>query len=116
MIRLKRAHEPPDPSDGVRILVDRSWPRGVKKEKLQATFWMKEAAPGPELLKWFDHDPAKWKEFRERYLKELEEPRSRKALHDIAAAARKGTITLVHGAKDADHTPALVLKEAIEAL
>ena len=90
MIRLKRAYDPVEESDGVRILVDRLWPRGIKKEKLQATFWMKDAAPSTELRKWFHRDPDQWEEFRARYLRELKRPEARKALHDIAEAAQKG--------------------------
>jgi uncharacterized protein YeaO (DUF488 family) len=116
VIKIKRAYDPPDPKDGVRILVDRIWPRGVKKEKLAATFWMKDAAPSTELRKWFDHEPAKWDEFRKRYRNELERPEAKKALHDIADAARKGSVTLVYGAKDPEHNQAAVLKEIIDAM
>ncbi|HLI80098.1 MAG TPA: DUF488 family protein [Candidatus Binataceae bacterium] len=117
MIRLKRAYVPVEKGDGVRILVDRLWPRGIKKEKLQATFWMKDAAPSDELRKWFHSgDTANWKEFRARYLKELKRPEAQKALHDIAQAAKKGTVTLVYGAKDEKHNQAAVLKEVIESM
>ena len=117
MIKLKRAYEPVEKSDGVRILVDRLWPRGIKKEKLQATFWMKEVAPSNELRKWFhSRDNANWKEFRARYLKELKHPEAQKALHDIADAAKKSAVTLVYGAKDEKHNQAVVLKEAIESI
>jgi uncharacterized protein YeaO (DUF488 family) len=115
MIKLKRAYEAVEKSDGVRILVDRLWPRGLKKEKLQATFWMKDAAPSDDLRKWF-HGGGDWKEFRARYLKELKRPEAQKALHDIADAAKKGTVTLVYGAKDPEHNQAAVLKEIIEKM
>jgi uncharacterized protein YeaO (DUF488 family) len=116
MIKLKRAYDPVEKNDGLRILVDRLWPRGLKKEKLQATFWMKDAAPSTELRQWFHSGAGDWKEFRARYLKELERPEARKALHDIAQAAKKGTVTLVYGAKDPEHNQATVLKEVIETM
>ncbi len=116
MIRLKRAYDPVEKSDGVRILVDRLWPRGIKKEKLQATFWMKEVAPSTELRQWFHGDSGNWNEFRARYLKELKRVEAQKALHDIAEAAKNGTVTLVYGAKDEKHNQAVVLKEVIESM
>jgi uncharacterized protein YeaO (DUF488 family) len=116
LVRIKRAYEPPEKSDGMRILVDRVWPRGIKKEKLQTTLWMKEAAPSDELRKWFAHDPKKWEEFRKRYLKELERPEAREMLHEIARTAKKGTVTLVYSARDERHNQAVVLKQAIDAL
>jgi len=115
MIKLKRAYDPLEKTDGVRILVDRLWPRGIRKEKLQATFWMKDAAPSDELRKWF-HGGGDWKEFRARYLKELKRPGAQTALHDIALAAKKSTITLVYGAKDPERNQAAVLKEVIERM
>src|SRR5690242_9416790 len=116
VVRIKRAYEAPDKSDGMRILVDRVWPRGMKKDKLQTTLWLKDAAPSDELRKWFDHDPAKWEEFRRRYLNELERPQAREMLNQLARTARKSTVTLVYSAKDERHNQALVLKEAIDQL
>ena len=117
MIKLKRAYDPVEKSDGVGILVDRLWPRGIKKEKLQATFWMKDAAPSDELRKWFHSgDKADWKEFHSRYLKELKRPEAQKALHDIAEAAKQSTVTLVYGAKDETRNQAVILKEVIESM
>ena len=116
MIKLKRAYDPVEKSDGVRILVDRLWPRGIKKEKLQATFWMKDAAPSDALRKWFHADTGDWKEFRARYLKELKRPDAQKALHDIAEVAKKGTVTLVYGAKDPEHNQAALLKEVLDKM
>ena len=116
MIKLKRAYEPPEKSDGVRILVDRLWPRGIKKEKLQATFWMKDAAPSDDLRKWFHGDSGDWQEFRARYLEELKRPEAQQVLNDIAQAAKKGAVTLVYGAKDPEHNQAAVLKEIIEKM
>jgi len=116
MIKLKRAYDPVEKSDGVRILVDRLWPRGIKKEKLQATFWMKDAAPSDELRKWFHAHPEQWDEFHTRYLKELERPAAQQALADIAQAAKKGTVTLVYGAKNNKRNQAVILKEVIESI
>ncbi len=116
MVRIKRAYEPPEKSDGMRILVDRIWPRGIKKEKLQTTLWMKEAAPSDELRQWFGHDPKKWDEFRKRYFKELERAQAREMLQEIARSAKKGTVTLVYSARDERHNQAVVLKQAIDAL
>jgi uncharacterized protein YeaO (DUF488 family) len=116
MIRIKRAYEAPAKSDGVRILVDRLWPRGVRKESLDIAFWMKELAPSDALRKWFGHDPGKWDEFRKRYLKELKRPEAVSLLREIAETARKGTVTLVYSAKDEQHNQAVVLKDALESL
>lgn len=115
MIRLKRAYDPIEKSDGVRILVDRLWPRRIKKENLQATFWMKDAAPSDVLRKWF-HGGGDWKEFRARYLKELQRPEAQKALRDIAQAAKQGSVTLSYGAKDETRNRAVILKELIAAM
>ncbi len=71
-IRIKRVYEPADPQDGIRVLVDRVWPRGMTKERVQADFWLKDAAPGTELRKWYCHDPLKWDEFRKLYYQELD--------------------------------------------
>src|SRR5665213_523721 len=100
-IKIKRVYEKPDQTDGVRILVDRLWPRGLTKEKAALDLWLKDIAPTTELRKWFNHEPEKWKEFIKKYLKELkgnEEPVS--ILKDYL---KKGQVTLVHAAKDEDH-------------
>lgn len=109
LILLKRAYEPPEPSDGFRILVDRLWPRGVSKSSAQIDFWLKDIAPSPTLRKWFDHDPLKWAEFRERYFLELR--RNPEAVEALAAQVRRGVVTLVYGAKDSEHNQAVALKE-----
>lgn len=116
MIRLKRAYDPPEKNDGVRILVDRLWPRGITKEALKATSWMRELGPSNELRKWFGHDPDKWEEFRKRYCRELKRPAARALLREIAARARTGTVTLVYSARDEQHNQTVVLKEAVELL
>ena len=107
-IPVRRAYDPPAPGDGARILVDRLWPRGLKKEKLQLAAWLKEAAPSEKLRKWFNHDPAKWKEFQKRYFAELE--KNPNAWQPLLDTARKEKITLLFGAKDTEHNNAVALK------
>ena len=112
MIKLKRAYEPASAGDGARFLVDRLWPRGVKKESLKIDAWLKDAAPSDGLRRWFGHDPEKWTEFRRRYAAELEgKPES---WEPIARANRQGAVTLVYGAHDMEHNDAVALKEYIE--
>ncbi|HOF42165.1 MAG TPA: DUF488 family protein [Candidatus Hydrogenedentes bacterium] len=111
-IQIKRAYEKPSGADGVRILVDHLWPRGVGKEDLKLDRWTREIAPSNELRQWFQHELAKWPEFRRRFLAELK-PKT-KELQALVAFARKGTLTLVFAAKDAEHCNAQVLKELIE--
>lgn len=112
-IRLKRAYDPSQKEDGARFLVDRLWPRGIKKEKLPLRGWIKDVAPSSELRKWFGHDPGKWEEFRRRYLSELES--HPQALQPIQQAIRKGPVTLVYSAKDPKHNNAVVLAEFLKA-
>lgn len=114
-IVLKRAYEKPVPSDGNRVLVDRLWPRGVKKDDARIDYWMKELAPSDELRKWFHARPSMWLAFRERYLLELRRPEAEKAiaaLHKLAAEKRR--LTLVFASKDEQHNNAAVLKELLE--
>lgn len=110
-LRLKRAYDPPAPSDGVRILVDRLWPRGVSKEKASLDEWEKDIAPSTELRKWFGHDPARWAEFQRRYRAELQE--HAEILKHIRALAKSHTVTLVYSAHDEDHNDAVVLKDVL---
>lgn len=112
MISLKRAYEPAEAGDGRRFLVERLWPRGVKKENLRIDDWLKEVAPSTELRKWFSHDPAKWKEFRRRYVAELNDRQD--TLQPLLEAARQGKITLVYSSHDQEHNNAVVLKEYLE--
>ena len=112
-IRIKRAYEEPDREDGTRILVDRLWPRGLTKEKARVDLWLKEVAPSTELRKWFAHDPAKWTEFRTRYLDELK--RNKEPLSLLRQEASKGTLTLVYGAKDQEHNEAVILQRLLTA-
>jgi uncharacterized protein YeaO (DUF488 family) len=98
MVAIKRAYDPPSRGDGMRILVDRLWPRGLKKETAHIDRWMREIAPSNELRRFFDHDPSRWKEFRKHYRRELRRPQVKPLLDDLLASARKEKLTLVYGA------------------
>lgn len=112
-VRLKRAYEAADESDGTRILVDRLWPRGVKKVDAAIDHWAKDIAPSTELRKWFGHDPDRWQEFRARYGAEVKaHPEQLDELKDLA---RRGTITLVYSAHDQVHNDAVALREFLLA-
>lgn len=112
MIKLKRIYDTPSPDDGVRVLVDRLWPRGIKKENAKIDAWEKSLAPTTELRKWFGHDVEKWDEFRERYAKELVDNPS---FADFAEKiSKEAVVTLLFGAKDTIHNNAVVLKDVIE--
>lgn len=108
MIRIKRAYDPPEASDGPRFLVDRLWPRGVTKARLQIEAWLKDLAPSNQLRKWFSHDPAKWDEFQRRYSVELDA--KPEVLQALQKAARRGSITLLYGAHDTEHNNAVTLR------
>lgn len=111
MINLKRVYEDPSPKDGLRVLVDRLWPRGLTKERAAVDLWLKDVAPSTELRKWFGHDPAKWKQFQIRYRKELQE--KKEILKDLKQKSKGHTVTLVYGARDEEHNEALVLKQIL---
>ena len=113
-IALKRAYDAPSDDDGRRILVDRLWPRGLKRETARIDDWLKDIAPSHELRKWFDHDPEKWEAFRGRYRAELDSEASLKTLVQIAELASMEKVTLLYAAKDERHNNAVVLKVAIE--
>ena len=114
MIRISRVYDGPV-ADGSRLmLIDRLWPRGVRKTALRHDAWLKDVAPSPELRRWFDHDPARWAEFRRRYRHELRG--NRDALTPLLDAAAAGDLTLLFAARDADHNHAIVLKEYLEEL
>ena len=110
-IMLKRAYERPAEDDGTRILVDRLWPRGVKKEDAAIERWAKDLSPSTELRKWFGHDPARWREFRRRFAAELR--RHPDQLKELRALARRAPITLVYAARDEAHNDAVVLREVL---
>jgi uncharacterized protein YeaO (DUF488 family) len=112
VIRLKRVYEEEAADDGTRFLVERLWPRGVKKESLHIDGWLKEAGPSTELRKWFSHDPAKWAEFRRRYFAELDH--NTEAWAPIREAARRGKVTLLYSSHDGEHNNAVALKEYVE--
>lgn len=113
MIKIKRAYEEPSKSDGKRFLVDRLWPRGVTKEKLAATAWLKDVAPSNELRQWYHHDPSEWGQFRRRYFGELEA--GPQAWQPLVEAASKGTVTLLYSAKHTENNNAVALKEFLES-
>ena len=112
MIRIKRTYDPPARGDGRRILVERLWPRGMKKEALAADAWMKEVAPSTELRKWFDHRVERWEEFRRRYRDELNADRG--IWEPILEASRRRTVTLLYSAHDTLHNGAVVLRDYLE--
>ena len=114
MIAIKQAYDPSSRTDGARILVDRLWPRGVKKEELHVEEWMRELGPTDELRRFFGHDPARWQEFRRRYLAELKRPEAKVLLDRLENVARDGTLTLVYGARDEKHNEAVVLKKLLD--
>ncbi len=113
MVRIKRAYEPPAPTDGRRVLVDRLWPRGLKKEDASLDDWAKALAPSDELRRWFAHEPAKFDEFAARYLAELSGEEARAKLRELERQAKTETVTLVFAAKDEAHNNAVVLRELL---
>jgi len=108
-VAIKRAYDAPDPKDGYRVLVDRLWPSGIKKENAEIDLWLKEVAPSTKLRTWFGHDPAKWEEFKKKYEDELKDNETWEELQILAKA--KAKITLVYAAKDEEHNQAVVLAE-----
>lgn len=112
MLKLKRAYEPAAREDGRRFLVERLWPRGVKKSTLHLDAWLKDIAPSPELRKWFSHDPRKWIEFQKRYRRELKQHPD--VCDQIVQAARQGTVTLVYAARDPERNSAAVLRDYLK--
>jgi uncharacterized protein YeaO (DUF488 family) len=108
-MKIKRVYDKPETEDGTRILVDRLWPRGLTKEKACVDLWLKDIAPSTELRKWFDHDPEKWDEFRERYLLELKNNKEQFDLLD--EQLKNGKVTLVYAARDEEHNEARVIRD-----
>ena len=111
-IKIKRVYDKPAKSDGYRVLIDRIWPRGLTKSDARIDEWLKEIASSTGLRKWFNHDPAKWEQFKKKYAAELKE--HREELEKLARESRKRTVTLVFGAKDTAHSNAMALKEYLE--
>ena len=114
MVRIKRVYDEPDRQDGLRILVDRVWPRGLKKTAARIDAWRWDLAPTAALRKWFRHDPKKWEEFQRRYRDELEARGKLEELQELAERAERETITLLFGARDEAHNNAVVLKALLE--
>jgi len=112
VFKTKRVYEPASSTDGTRFLVDRLWPRGIKKEALGMKAWLKDVAPSLELRKWFSHDPDKWEEFQKRYQAELKANPA--AWKPIREAAKQGDVTLLYSARDMEHNSALLLKAFLE--
>ncbi len=110
-IKIKRIYDPLHEKDGFRILVDRLWPRGIKKENAQVDHWMKTVAPSTELRKWFAHDPAKWKSFQKKYKEELKKTDALEELKSYSKKYKK--ITLLYAAKDEQHNHAVVLQQLL---
>ena len=113
MIKIKRIYESPTPSsgDGKRVLIDRLWPRGLRKDEVVVDGWMKEIAPSNQLRKWFGHDPAKWEEFKKRYWRELED--KKEFLEQLKKDAKGGTLTILYSARDTEHNNAVALEELL---
>jgi uncharacterized protein YeaO (DUF488 family) len=112
-IRVKRVYEAPSPDDGTRVLVDRLWPRGLGKEKAHVDLWLKELAPSTELRKWFNHEPAKWAEFQQRYRQELDQQPG--ALGRLEELIDRGPVTLLFGAKEERYNDAVALRTFVLA-
>jgi uncharacterized protein YeaO (DUF488 family) len=110
-VRLKRAYEPAAPEDGVRVLVDRLWPRGLRKADAAIDCWMKDIAPSTQLRQWFGHEPERWPEFRRRYSRELQQRAA--AVEELRELARGGRVTLVFAAHDEVHNDAILLRDAL---
>lgn len=109
MFRTKRIHEPAADEDGTRVLVDRVWPRGVRKADAAVDHWLKDASPSPELRKWFGHDPARFEAFAARYREELDQ--APEAIQQLRELSARGTVTLLYGARDPEHNQARVLAQ-----
>ena len=113
MVRLKRAYARPESKDGWRVLVERLWPRGLRKDEAQLDAWLKDVAPSDSLRKWFGHDPERFAEFERRYLRELQSPDARAAVEELVRRAASGTVTLVYSAHDEEHNNAVVLGKLV---
>ena len=114
MVKVKRIYEPPSTDDGKRILIDRLWPRGMKKEEARIDEWLKEISPSSELRKWYSHDPAKWPEFKKRYRAEIIKETG--LLKRIKNEGKKGTVTLLFSTKELELNNAVALKEILEGI
>jgi len=113
MIKIKRIYEEATPDDGARILVDRVWPRGISKDNAAIQNWFKDLAPSEKLRKWYDHDPEKWKKFRQRYRAELQAREKELVMRRLATLSRERPVTLVYAARDRNHNNAVALRDFI---
>ncbi|MDP2605956.1 MAG: DUF488 family protein [Deltaproteobacteria bacterium] len=113
MIKIRRVYEPPDQNEGILFLVDRLWPRGLTKEALRLNGWVKEVAPSDALRRWFEHKPERWTVFQTRYFAELDQ--KREAWEPMLQAARRGNVTLLFGARDAERNNAVALRDYLMA-
>ncbi len=113
MIKLKRVYDKKEPHDGTRFLVERLWPRGVRKTDVHMDTWQKDAGPSDHLRKWFSHDPAKWPDFQQKYFAELDQHPD--VWQPILDAAEHGTVTLLYSSHDTEHNNAVALKSFLEA-
>ena len=113
MIRVKRVYDEPARGDGLRVLVDRLWPRGLSKERAKVDVWLKDVAPSHELRRWFHHDPTRWSEFEARYRAEL--AARKEPLDLLREKSRKRIVTLLYGARDPERNQAIVLKRLLES-
>lgn len=111
-VGLKRAYEHPSRGDGMRVLVDRFWPRGLSKDELEVDLWLKDAAPSDALRRWYGHTPSRWESFAAKYRAELAQRAD--LLHLLDELRRRGRITLLYGARDTDHNNAVVLRDVLE--
>lgn len=106
-MQVKRVYEPPSGDDGIRVLVDRLWPRGLSKPRAAVDLWLKDLAPSVRLRRWFNHDPSRWAEFKQRYAEELDAKKA--AVAALLGATRRGRVTLLFGARDHEHNNAVAL-------
>jgi len=113
-IQTKRVYDPFDKKEGIRVLVDRVWPRGMTKERLQADLWLKDAAPSTALRKWYGHDRSRWEEFMNRYFSELNA--KQEVVEQLLELAAKGRLTLLFSARDTQYNQAVALKEYLIAM
>lgn len=113
-VAVKRVYESPDAKDGVRVLVDRLWPRGLSKKSAAIESWLRDLAPSNDLRKWFHAQPERWQEFRKRYLKELAGPKAQAALNKLYDVERNGTLTLLYASRNEEHNNATVLRDLLE--
>jgi uncharacterized protein YeaO (DUF488 family) len=113
MIAARRAYEKAEASDGYRVLIDRLWPRGLSRSKAHLDAWEKDIAPSRELREWYAHDPAKWREFKTRYLRELRAPAAKVVLDDLFRRAKRGRVTLVYASRAAEISDVAVLEQKL---